>query len=297
MSTNLDRYLASQGVIYPMVNVADARKLAKAFWAERGVSFSYLLTLPEDNAKLSKSAVPTYGLALAPAAVSGEWNTCAYSTPQCRKGCLNTAGRGIQSNVQRGRILKTQFLAEYPDAFLAILKAELEREARKNGAGRILMRLNVLSDLSWEVFAPWLFDISGVDFYDYTKNKSRALAAADEFVSFPSNYRLVYSASERDEDSDIQQMLDQGVNVTVIFADAVPEMWCQQVLRGTMIERNVTVVNGDLTDNRYDDPRGVVVGLKAKGKLKDREEFPVGGFVRESGSLDIQRYGKVASWR
>ena len=39
----------------------------------------------------------------------------------------------------------------------------------------------------------------------------------------------------------------------------------------------LTVIDGDKTDTRYDDSRGVVVGLRAKGKAA---QLPVGGFVR-----------------
>jgi hypothetical protein len=58
--------------------------------------------------------------------------------------------------------------------------------------------------------------------------------------------------------------MDRGVNVAVVF-DLPPTEW-----------RGLEVVNGDLHDFRYLDRKGVVVGLKAKGKArKDTSGFVV----------------------
>lgn len=264
---NLDKYLQAEVPLRKPMRLAVARDTWRNWRLERGVwsgAYVPLLTAPDHNVKLAKSAVPTYGLSLAPANLSGH-NVCNWSTPLCRAGCLNTAGKGTLDRVQRGRMLKTQFLAEHPMAFLTLLEHEIRRAAERHGA--ILMRLNVLSDLSWEVIAPWLFDIEGVEFYDYTKSYRRAMGSRWGHAWWPKNYRLVYSASERDTQAHIERMLLEGLSVAVVF-DRIPT-WVG----------GAPIVNGDLTDDRYHEERGVLVALRAKGKLR-RGGFD--GFVKRA---------------
>ena len=52
-------------------------------------------------------------------------------------------------------------------------------------------------------------------------------------------------------------MLQSQVNVAIVFADKLPLMW-----------EGFQVIDGDSDDLRFLDKRGVVVGLKAKGKGK-----------------------------
>lgn len=104
-----------------------------------------------------------------------------------------------------------------------------------------------------------------VPFYDYTKNPSRARAYAEG--KLPSNYSLTFSRSESNEPVALQ-MLQIGVNVAAVFAvkkdEALPETWGGR-----------EVIDGDLTDLRFLDPRNVVIGLRSKGKAKKDES----GFV------------------
>jgi hypothetical protein len=223
-----------------------------------------LLTRPDHNVKLGKSAVPTYGLSLAPSKVSGSWNTCPWATAKCIRGCLNTAGKGTLDKVQRGRILKTRYLAEHPAEFLCILADEIAKAAARHPEG-IRMRLNVLSDLDWPRIDPTLFAISGVRFYDYTKDRDRLSRP------MPDNYNLTYSASERTSDADIAAMVAGGQNVAVVLTSKPGPTF-----------RGLPMVNGDESDDRTLDPRGVVVGLKAKGKMRDHDAFA--GFVKVADS-------------
>lgn len=244
--------------------VASARNVAKAFWQAEGSSYSYLLTRPDDNVKLHKSAIPTYGLSLAPASLSG-LNTCPWSTRLCRRGCLNTAGKGELDRVQRGRAIKTRFLAAHPAEALTILVAELRAAVAKHG--NVLMRLNVLSDLDWHAICPQLFDIPGVTFYDYTKSLERF----ERYLAgwLPENYRLVYSASERVTDDVVDDLLLAGGTVAMVFDQKPPAQY-----------RAMAVINGDASDDRVNDPKGVIVGLKAKGRMR-AAEYVEGGFVRK----------------
>jgi hypothetical protein len=101
-----------------------------------------------------------------------------------------------------------------------------------------------------------------VQFYDYTKVPvARRNPAA--------NYHLTFSLSESN-DADAYDALAAGYNVAVVFD--IKSRGGE--LPATFMGREV--INADDSDVRFYDPRGVIVGLKAKGDAKrDRS-----GFVR-----------------
>lgn len=212
-----------------------------------------LLTPPDGNVKLEKSSADAviYGLSLAPAGLAGV-QVCRYRTPECEAGCVAFSGKGDLPDVIRARQAKTVFLAQRPASFLRILVDELTRAERRFGA-RLAVRLNTFSDLPWERIAPWLFDrFSGVTFYDYTKWTGRTM---------PSNYDLTFSVSDRTADADAVARCEVGGRVAVVFSTKrsapLPATW-----------NGVPVVDGDKSDARFLDPAGVVVGLRAKGKMR-----------------------------
>jgi len=226
-----------------------------------------LLTPPSGNQKLGKSVLPTYGLSLAPAA-SGGWNVCPWSTVLCRAGCLATAGRARSfPSIIRARLWRTEMLATYGEAFMALLVHEVGLAVRRHG--RIGLRLNVLSDIEWEVAAPWLFDMFGdaVVFYDYTK-------APIGHRTVPANYHLTYSVTERWSWDDVAEAVGSGHQVAVVVdvskKSAVPETFC-----------GVVAVDGDLSDQRWDDG-AVAVLLRSKGELVGTRGAG-DGFVKPSG--------------
>jgi hypothetical protein len=75
-----------------------------------------------------------------------------------------------------------------------------------------------------------------------------------------SNYSLTFSKADGN-DNDVQKAIAEGLNVAAVFAlkktEAMPETYL-----------NRPVFNGDDSDLRFLDPKGVVVGLYAKGKAK-----------------------------
>jgi hypothetical protein len=74
---------------------------------------------------------------------------------------------------------------------------------------------------------------------------------------------LTFSRKESN-DRDVSAAIRNGLNVAVVF-DKLPETYL-----------GLPVVSGDDTDIRINDPRGVVVGLKAKGPAKkDKSGFVV----------------------
>jgi hypothetical protein len=69
------------------------------------------------------------------------------------------------------------------------------------------------------------------------------------------NYHLTFSAADGN-DADVNKAIAQGMNVTVVF-DKIPAEY-----------KGKPVFNADETDLRFLDPKGVVLGLKAKGRAK-----------------------------
>lgn len=214
-----------------------------------------LLTV--QNAKTSKGerlGILTGILYLAPATESGAMNTCPSSTPECRHACLYTAGRGAFDSVRHGRIRKTLWLARDRAGFLEELKRNVTRlVARASKLGlQPAIRVNGTSDLPW-LAKEMARAFPDVQFYDYTKHPKPWLRTLP-------NYHLTFSHSGRNV-QDCLEALQRGINAAVVFTtrrgEALPNAW-----------NGFPVIDGDLHDCRFLDPRGVVVGLRAKGMAK-----------------------------
>jgi hypothetical protein len=223
-----------------------------------------LLSKGYTNAKLKKSVTESYILYIAPAALNTAGiNLCPGSTAGCRKACLYTAGRGAMSSVQKARLRKADWYVTDREGFLMQLSAELSylnERARVNGR-QIAVRLNGTSDIDWEV----KLDLSrwqSLQFYDYTKRLNRAFSWAEG--SLPTNYHLTFSASEVTQDKQVQKLLLLGINVAVVFTEQPADYL------------GFEVIDGDKSDERWTDLKGVVVGLTAKGQARKDES----GFVR-----------------
>lgn len=229
--------------------------------------------LTTSNPKTDKGRALGYLTAvlhLAPANLSGR-NVCPDATPGCVAGCLNLAGRGgiiprgqTSNAIQRARIARTKWFQTDRSAFLDALRSEIERHvARAARAGLApAVRLNGTSDLPWERIAPEIFaSFPNVQFYDYTKSIKRARTVA----ALPLNYSLTFSRSEKTDADTVALLLSEGVNVAAVYDE------CPADFDGT-----APVIDGDASDLRFLDPRGVVVALRAKGPAKrDRSGFVI----------------------
>lgn len=233
----------------------------------------------------------TYAIYLAPANTSG-YNVCSHSTPECRLGCLNTSGRaaielfsGID-RIKNARIKKTRLFYENTEFFMNWMFAEIkssQAKAKKDGF-YFSVRLNATSDIDWEnvkINGITIFEIfPDIQFYDYTKNHNK-------FDYVAPNYHLTLSYTGRNWDK-CTAMLAKGHNVAMIFnvkkENDIPVMY-----------KGFKVINGDLTDYRVDDAKGIIVGLKWK-RIADREAekkvlnscFVVKPTVPEIDSINIQ---------
>jgi hypothetical protein len=216
------------------------------------------------NPKLLKGQKKGYlssVLHLAPADLSGK-NTCPKATAGCKAACLNTAGRGgifkkgeSTNIIQQARIRKTKQFFENRETFLQELVIEIGKTIKKAEKQGLIpvFRLNGTSDLSWEKYevadGKNIFQMfPEVQFYDYTKVLGRK-------VSHIPNYHLTFSKADGN-DMDVRLAASNGMNVAAVF-HKLPEKYIGR-----------PVINGDDTDLRFLDPKGVIVGLKAKGKAK-----------------------------
>lgn len=234
---------------------------------------------------------------LAPADTVPGVNLCPMAElAGCKAGCLNTAGRGAFGNVQAARAAKTVRYRDDRSQFMADLAADLEafvRYCRRKGVSPAV-RLNGTSDIQWEVSHPvrrmvrkahptfnWIEEMTEfasvfaafpeVKFYDYTKIAKRVRR------TLPENYTLVLSYSEaspRYAEMIREAAAETGTNVAIVYRDKATR---DAAMNGKDFGRTWrNVIDGDRDDLRFNDPRGVVVGLYAKGAAKgDRSGFVV----------------------
>jgi len=227
--------------------------------------------LNSGNAKTrkgEKKGFITYGLHLAPSNLSG-FNVCKDASAGCAAACLNTAGRGAMSSVQRARIAKTRLFFSDKQKFLSDLWAEIKKSI--SSAARKEMtpcfRLNLTSDLPWEKIKfngrSVLEAFPNVQFYDYCKSPERMT----QFINgqMPKNYHLTFSRSETNGEIALA-ILKSGGNVAMVFRKSLPSSFFGH-----------EVIDGDETDLRFLDGAGKIVGLKEKGLAKKDET----GFVLE----------------
>ncbi len=238
-----------------MLTVKRARDLSRDF------GFSDLITEPTGNPKFSKSIDSDFyncGITLAPAKLSG-YNVCTMSTAKCRGGCLGNFGRSEYiPSILRARINRTKLLFSDRDLFWSILEAHchrIDRKARKLGK-TVAFRSDILSDLNWHKMFPQLFrDFSHWKFYGYTKIRSKI----ESMINGSNPVHQTYSFNERTKWRDVENYVSNGVNVAIPFFDSktlkpgIPDSY-----------KGIKVINGDLTDLRFTDPVGVIVGLNVK---------------------------------
>lgn len=210
-------------------------------------------------------------LYLAPANLSGN-EVCPWRTPGCTAACLNTSGRGKFANVQLARIRKTRWFFSNRADFMRALAGDIHQLANDAASAGMkpCVRLNGTSDIAWELGSMSIVkSIWSMQFYDYTKSAGRVRKMLAG--QFPSNYRLTFSFSGENTD-DCLDILARGGNVSVVFAGEKPSEW-----------HGFPVIDGDLHDLRFIDPRGSVVGLKAKGMAKqDTSGFVVRSDIAEA---------------
>ena len=207
-----------------------------------------LLADGSSNTKLAKNTLKTYGLSLLPHTLNSKGvNLCRFSTKECRVMCLNQSGRSGFDSVQKARLEKTDYFVSDREGFMKQLWNELDSINKK---GKAAVRLNVVSDVDWESefenYEKSLADFPNIVFYGYTK---------DPFIAMKNgvNQHLTFSFSGGNW-AWCEKFLREGVcNVAVVFKNSIPDTY-----------KGFKVINGDLSDERFLDEKGVIVCLKYK---------------------------------
>jgi hypothetical protein len=228
--------------------------------------------------------------------------SCSKASPECAKSCLVFSGRNLADDyntVKKYSLL--QSLITEPVAFCRMLvdAIQLHRDRCIKSKTMPLIRLNVFSDLPWELMFPDLFDhFDGdnfVQFYDYTKVPGRVV---------PSNYDLTFSFAgvESSGEDMVFEINRQRRRIAVVFA----RIGSRAVLvEGSSKKQRVEiplkpppgsagipdriwdlpVIDGDVSDMRPFDPSPSVVALRWKTPanqgvtLVDADAFIVKGVM------------------
>jgi hypothetical protein len=251
--------LERRGVVSPG-SVSDARRVWGEIRVRHGLrpdNGSSLLTLPSAQPKIGKNYRPTASVTL----LAGTDGGLCVADTHCRSTCVvNESMRAQYANVRAARAARTDFLTERPDLFLGLLLDRMQWAHDRHGI--LDLRPNANSDVAWERIAPALFALIATwdgRAYDYTKRIDRVGFLAD-------NYRTTFSITRFTRPDTVERITGRGDTVTAVFPSLAP---LPQVWRG------LDVVDGDVTDDRFSDPAGAVVGLLGKGKLRGVLEHPL----------------------
>ena len=226
-----------------------------------------LLSDGSTNAKTTKNSLKTFILYLTPGTV-GNKNMCPMASIGCLSVCLYTAGfAGVYKSVNAARLRKTEFFIANKVKFILQLSNEIMKQyiKAKKGGYKIAFRLNGTSDIDF-VFMLQKYanlNISTLSdfcsFYDYSKILSKAIRYKDH-----PNYTVTFSRSESNND-ETNQAIKLGINVAAVFHPYLPQKY-----------KGATVVDGDSSDLVMLYNKGIVLGLKAKGKArKDTSGFVI----------------------
>jgi len=246
--------LEAGGPYDPHPNVQESRELWAAFREEHRFKREArpLWTLPTAQPKTMLNDRYTLSLNL-----SAGSNHLCVNTGNCEDICVtNESFRGADVDNRFSRLVKSQFLLQHPQHFGAILLAETESVLRKHPTA--MARPNCNSDVAWESVFPWLCDV--IPLYDYTKRLNRV-------GWLHKQYRTTYSATNSTREATVRRLIDRGDTVTCVFAVKKHQLPDQHL--------DTIVIDGDVSDDRFNDPAGVIVGLSAKGKVRNKPNHPI----------------------
>ena len=270
----------------PISTYSDAEKMSKRILGQNYKTAKKDLNI-EDNTNVQ-------GLSILPAKNMRKvgfkgTDACVGASPACIASCLVYAGRNeidpYNKIVKRAR---HEALLREPEAFVRMLAENIDRHSRRRTATP-LVRLNVFSDLPWEILCPDLFtQFPELPYYDYTKVPGRAPRQAGI-----DNYHLTFSYSGINHAA-VATELERGRNVAVVFIplERIP---ADRRARGEGLPRkldttaffksslgNVPVLDGDVSDVRpYDYQQSkdtAIVGLRWKipKQREEDEDAPTG---------------------
>lgn len=221
--------------------------------------------------------VACYGVYLSAADNAYGLEVCNKQTSKaCRKFCLVGSGRNKidflagKHNVQNARNRRTMLYFANRELFCKILDVEIQRAKRQaERQGHIFaIRFNCTSDIPLTSLNKFpngqniLERYHDVQIYDYTKRPIN-LKISEQYK----NYHVVLSYY-KGNDNLAKEWLAKGNSIAVVFGVTKAEDMPKTFM-------GYPVINGDLYDARFYDPKNCVVGLKYKVGRQDFKK--VGG--------------------
>lgn len=199
-------------------------------------------------------------------------NLCPKATKGCSSACLAWAGRiemmpKAKNLIWKRRERLTEFLLKDREGFIAKLKHDIQHLINYCNSHELTpcVRLNGTSDLPFLplTIAPLFPE---VQFYDYTK---MPVSPNDPRLKLP-NYNLTFSRSENNWNSCLDA-LNIGINAAVVFSSRGYNDKLGEPKELPKTYKGFKVIDGDISDLRFLDHRGVIVGLRFKGKKHRRQ--------------------------
>jgi hypothetical protein len=251
-----------------------------------------LLSPPSSNVKLSKTQANTqtlvYGLSLSAHSLASQevrratgeqhFTTCPDSTPGCRAACVVSASANAQfASVQESRNRKTVFLQTHRQEFIRLLKSEIQTQIDRAGfhGHAVRFRLNVDSSIPWhaEEYGQIPQSFPDARFYDYHPLAALNSRRHWKLTDIPPNLRICWSRKESDSWQTVESAISDLQNVAVVFHDDSPHRssrgaYAQPLPRFVELPSlgKWPVIDGDHSDDRTDDPQGLIVGLRLKSR-------------------------------
>lgn len=257
---------------WPLI-VANARRQGFRFNASQ-VPFPAVPRLLGSSHKVELGeglGVLTAVIYMSPALESG-YDMCAFRAGSgCEKSCIGTSTGFLLSRpaAKLSRLWKTALWLGSRGQWRTMLANEARAHARKARRRGLVPAIRI--DGSSDTGEGGLMSeiVREVRWYDYTKSTRRALVS---LVGGSWHVTLSYHGSNQ---ASCGQVLSQGGNVAVVFnaakGEPLPKYW-----------NGYPVIDGDVSDARFLDPPGHVVGLRFKRASKKAEFAKVGmktGFV------------------
>lgn len=229
--------------------------------------------LSNQNLKLEKNEIPTFGLSLMPEKRNSFGvNLCEFSTKQCRNVCIVDSGFARYKKVNEARLKKTDYFLTEKSKFMKELWGELNYiNLVENKA---LIRLNMFSDIDWHTefinFGYNLETLENLIFYGYTKSP-KILEKSEKL----SNFDIIFSFSGYNWKLCEYYLKNKICNVSVVFklkGKELPKTW-----------NGFEVINGDENDQRLKSIEGVgkIIGLKFKNPIAKNSKYEKSKFVIE----------------
>ncbi|MGH7176889.1 MAG: GP88 family protein, partial [Tepidisphaeraceae bacterium] len=225
-------------------------------------------------------------------------NACVGASAACIASCLVYSGHNtIDPYNAIVKAARFRALRHQPQAFLRVLSESIKRHTRIRDAVPYV-RLNVFSDLPWELICPEIFTKNpDTRFYDYTKVVNRSL-------DLTPNYDLTFSFSGENK-AQVAFELNRGRRVAVVFippyrahaegrkrGEGLPDQIDTDELFGTQFGEPLEVVDGDVSDVRPRDPGRVIVGLRWKVPM-GRQEKAFAQAQEAAFAVPVEDYGGV----